>query len=119
MSTQTVATRSTTFTIGWIVLLIISALSVLWFILLMFTIVDEAPFFISWAAFSLYTSLILYIPFRRGEKWAWYSTWIQTIVFASAIFFDTPEITMKYLVAAGLMALCLLLTAPTFFRKEI
>ena len=43
MSTQTIATRSTTFTIGWIVLLIISALSVLWFILLMFAIVDEAP----------------------------------------------------------------------------
>jgi len=118
MSTQTVATRSTTFTIGWIVLLIISALSVIWFILLMFTIVDEAPFFIGWAAFSLYTSLVLYIPFWRGEKWAWYSTWIQVIVFASAIFFGAPEITMKYLVTAGLMALCLLVTGPAFFQKE-
>ena len=120
MSTQTKVAHSDTgaFIIGWIVLMFISALSTLWFILLMFTIVDEAPFFISWAAFSLYTSLILYIPFRRGEKWAWYSTWIQVIVFASAIFFGTPKITTKYLVAAGLMALCLLLTGPTFFRKE-
>lgn len=118
MSTQTVATRSTTFTIGWIVLLFISALSTLWLIILMFTFVDEAPFFIGWAALSLYASLVLYIPFRRGEKWAWYSTWIQVIVFAGAIFFGAPEITMKYLVAAGLMALCLLLTGPAFFQKE-
>jgi hypothetical protein len=119
MSTQTNVTRSAAFEIGWIVLLIISALAALWFILLMFTFVNEAPLFVGWAAFSLYTTLILYIPFRPGEKWAWYSTWIQVIVFASAIFFGTPEITMKYLVAAGLMASCLLLTGPAFFRKEI
>ena len=119
MSTQTNAIDSAAFNIGWIVLLILSALATLWLIILMFTIVEEAPLFMGWAAFSLYTSLILYIPFRRGEKWAWFSTWIQVIVFASAIFFGTPEVTMKYLVAAGLMALCLLLTGPSFFRKEI
>lgn len=118
MSTQTTATHSDTFTIGWIVLLSISVLSTLWLIILMFTFVDEAPLFMGWAAFSLYTSLVLYIPFRRGEKWAWYSTWIQVIVFGSAIFFGAPEITMKYSVIAGLMALCLLLTGPAFFQKE-
>ena len=84
----------------------------------MVTIVEDAPLLISWAAFSLYASLIVYIPFRRGEKWAWYSTWIQVMMFASAIFFGAPEITMKYLVIAGLMALCLLLTGPAFFQKE-
>jgi hypothetical protein len=119
MSNQTNVTRSAAFGIGWIVLLFISALSALWLIMLMFTFLDEASFFMGWAAFSLYTTLVLCIPFRRGEKWAWYSTWIQVIVFASAIFFGTPEITMKYLVAAGLMALGLLLTSPAFFRKEI
>jgi len=118
MSTQTNATDSAAFNVGWIVLLILSALATLWLIILMFTIVDEAPLFMGWAAFTLYTTLVVYIPFRRGERWAWYSTWIQAIVFASAIFFGTPEITMKYLVAAGLMALCLLLTGPAFFRKE-
>ena len=118
MSTQTTATHSDTFTIGWIVLLSISVLSTLWLIILMFTFVDEAPFFMGWAAFSLYTSLVLYIPFRRGEKWAWYSTWIQVILFASTFFFGTPEIATKYFVAAGLMALCLLLTGPAFFQKE-
>ena len=118
MSTQPNITRNDTFTIGWIVLLFISALSTLWLIILMLTIVDEAPLFMGWAAFSLMTSLVLFIPFRRGEKWAWFAAWIQVIVFAGTIFFGTPEIAMKYLVAAGLMALCLLLTSPTFFRKE-
>jgi len=119
MSTQTNTTHSDTFNFGWIVLLIISGFAALWFIILIFAIVGEAPLFLGWAAFSLYTTLVLYIPFRRGEKWAWYSTWIHVIVFASAIFFGTPEISMKYLVAAGLMALGLLLTGPAFFHKEI
>ena len=118
MSTQTNSTDSTTFTIGWIVLLILSALVTLWLMLLMFTIVEDAPFLMSWAAFSLYATLILFIPFRGGEKWAWFSIWIQVILFGSTIFISTPEIANKYVVAAGLMALCLLLTAPGFFRKQ-
>lgn len=117
MSTQTRATDSDTFTIGWIVLLIISGLSTLWLILLLFTFVDEAPLFLGWAAFSLYTTIILCIPFRRREKWAWYATWIQVILFAGTVFFGSPEITMKYLAAAGLMALGLFLTRPAFFQK--
>ena len=119
MSTQTNVTRSAAFEFGWIVLLLISALSALWLIIMMFTFVDEALFFMGWVAFSLYTTLVVYIPFRRGEKWAWYSTWIQVILFASTIFFGPSEISMKYLVAAGVMAVCLLLTGPVFFRKEI
>ena len=117
MSTQANTADSVAFQIGWIVLLILSATATLWLIILLFTIVDEAPFFMGWAAFSLYTTIVLYIPFRRGEKWAWYSTWIQAILFASTIFFGTPEIATKYFVAAGLMVLGLLLTGPTFFQK--
>jgi hypothetical protein len=117
MSTQANATHTDTFTIGWIVLLFISALTTVWLIILMFTIVEDAPILISWAAFSLYATLILSIPFRRGEKWAWFSIWIQVILFGGTIFFSSPEIAIKYVVAAGLMAICLLLTAPAFFRK--
>jgi hypothetical protein len=115
MSTQINTTKSDAFNIGWIALLTLSALATLWLILLMFTIVEDAPFLMSWAALSLYGTLILYIPFRRREKWAWFSIWIQVILFGSSIFFSSPEIAMKYVVAAGLMALGLLLTAPAFF----
>jgi hypothetical protein len=71
MSTQTNITSNDTFTIGWIVLLFISALSALWFIILMFGIVSEATLFMSGAAFSLLTSLIPCIPCRRGEMKGW------------------------------------------------
>lgn len=117
MSTQTKVTHSETFTIGWIVLLFISALTTLWLIILMLTIVEDAPVLVSWAVLSLYATIILSIPFRRGEKWAWFSIWIQVILFGSTIFFSPPEIAMKYVFAAGLMALCMLLTAPAFFRQ--
>ena len=118
MLSQTNATDSAAFNLGWIVLLILSALTTVWLIILMFTIVDDAPILMSWAAFSLYATLILSIPFRRGEKWAWFAIWIEVILFGSTIFFSPPEIAMKYVVAAGLMGLCMLLTAPAFFRKQ-
>ena len=118
MSTQTNnADSSVAFQLGWIVLLSLSALATLWLIILMLTIVEDAPVLMSWAALSLYATLILSIPFRRGEKWAWFSIWIQVILFGSTFFFSSPEIAMKYVVAAGLMALCMLLTAPAFFRQ--
>lgn len=118
MSTQANATHTDIFTIGWIVLLFISALTTVWLIILMFTIVEDAPILMSWAAFSLYATLILSIPFRRGEKWAWFSIWLQVILFGSTILFRAPEIAMKYVVAAGVMTLSLLLTRSTFFQKE-
>ena len=117
MSTQTVATRSTMFKIGWITLLVISALATLNHVTLMFIMMDEATLFIGWAAYNLYSTVVLYIAFRRGEKWAWYTTWILAIGFASPIFFGST-IGVLYLGVAGVMALGLLLTRPAFFQKE-
>ena len=118
MSTQTKIARNDTFTIGWFVLLFISALATLWLIILMLTIVEDAPVLMTWAAVSLYATTILSIPFRRAEKWAWFSIWIQVILFGSTIFFSTPEIANKYVVAAGVMAFALLMIRSTFFQKE-
>jgi hypothetical protein len=110
-------TRSTTFKMGWIALLVISALAALWHIIAAFLIPNEATLFTGWAAFNLYSTIVLYIPFRRGEKWAWYTTWILVIGFASTIFFSST-IGVWYLTAAGVMALGLLLTRTAFFQKE-
>jgi hypothetical protein len=116
MSTQTMAAPSTTFKIGWIALLVISGLAALNHIILTFVVMNEATLFIGWAAFNLYSTLVLYIPFRRGEKWAWYTSWILVLGFAIAIFFNT-QIGIFYLGAPVLMAVALLLTRPAFFRK--
>jgi hypothetical protein len=117
MTTQTLATRSTTFKIGWIALLVISALATLNHITLIFIMMDEATLFIGWAAYNAYSTVVLYIPFRRGEKWAWYTSWILVIGFAVTIFFNT-QIGIFYLGAAVLMAVGLLLTRPAFFQGK-
>lgn len=118
MTTQTLATRSTTFKICWIALLVTSALFALWHIIAVFIIIDEATLFLGWAAFNLYSTLVLYIPFRRGEKWAWYTSWILVIGFAAPILFSQESFTVYYLGAAVLVAVALLLTRPAFFANQ-
>ena len=117
MSTQTKVTHSDTFTIGWIVLLAISALATLNHLMLP-TYGDPVSFAIGWTGYSLYAVLVLAIPFRRGEKWAWYSTWILVIGFATPILINQESYVLAYLIAAGIMAVSLLLTRPTFFQQE-
>ena len=117
MSTQTKVTHSDTFTIGWIVMLIISILATLNHIMLP-VYGDPVTFAIGWTGYSLYAMVVLAIPFRRGERWAWYSTWTLVIGFAIPILFNRESYVVAYLIAAGVMALCLLLTRPAFFQKE-
>jgi hypothetical protein len=118
MTTQTLTTRSSTFTIGWIALLIMSALAALSHFILTFVMLDLAINFLGWTVFTLYSTIVLYIPFRRGEKWAWYTTWILVIGFAAPILFSQESFTVWYLGGAGVMAVSLLLTRPAFFQEE-
>ena len=117
MSTQTNATHNDTFTIGWMVLLFISVLATLNHMMLPLY-GDDVGLAIGWTGYSLYSILVLAIPFRRGEIWAWYATWILVIGFAAPIFINQESYTVAYLIAAGVMALVLMWTRPTFFRKE-
>jgi hypothetical protein len=118
MSTQTKVTDNDTFTIGWIVLMFISVLATLNHIMLP-VYGDPVSLSIGWTGFSLYATVILAIPFRRGERWAWCSTWILVIGFVAPIIFIPGEgIGVIYLMIAGVMALCLLLTRSTFFKRE-
>ena len=116
MTTQTLTTHSATFTIGWIVLMFISVLATLNHIMLPLY-GDPAALAIGWTGYSLYAILVLAIPFRRGERWAWYSTWILVIGFAAPILINQESYVVAYLIAAGIMAGSLL-TRPAFFQKE-
>jgi hypothetical protein len=116
MSEAAIATRSTADKVGWWILFGISALAILNHAALIFVIPGEEVLFVGWTALSLYSALVLYIPYRQGEKWAWYSTWILILSFASMILFDA-EIGIYYLVEAGLMALSQLMTRESFFPK--
>ncbi len=118
MSAQTTtAGRNNAFKVGWIALLVISALATLNHIALAFFLPDEATLFIGWAAFTAYCFVMFYIPFRRGERWAWYASWVMVIGFASLVFFDS-QVGVYYAGAAVLIALCLLLTRPAFFSTR-
>ena len=118
MSTQTVTYRSKTFEIGWIILLMLSSLATLNHMMLP-AYGDDIGLAIGWTGYSLYATVILAIPFRRGERWVWYTSWILVIGFAAPILFIRGEgIATIYLIIAGVMALCLLLTRPAFFQKE-
>ena len=118
MSTQTNATDSAAFNMGWIVLVIISALTALNHIMLPLY-GDPVALALGWTGFSLYATVVFAIPFRRGERWAWCISWILVIGFAYPILIVQASYTVAYLIAAGLMAACLLLTGPAFFRKEM
>ena len=119
MAPQTVATRTTAFTIGWIALLLISALATLNHLLLMIVSQEERLLFLGWTAFNVYAMLVLALPFRRREPWAWYTSWVLVIVFASVILLDPAGgIALGYVIAAGVLAVGLLLTRATFFSKQ-
>lgn len=117
MSEATIAVRSSTQKVGWGLLLVLSALALLNHAALIFVIPGEEVLFIGWTAFNLYSTLVLYFPYRRGERWAWFSTWILVVAFASTALFDA-EIGIFYLVAAGLVAVGQLLTRDSFFSKS-
>ena len=118
MTTQTVATRNTAFQIGWVALLVISALAAVWHTIAVFIMMDEATLFLGWAAFNLYSTIVLYLPFRRGQTWAWYTSWLLVIGFAAPILFSQESFTVYYLGAAVVMAFSLLLTRSAFFSEK-
>ncbi len=115
MSTQSAANHTTLFKVGWITLLVLSVIFTLWHIALGF--IDAEPLLIGWVAFPLYSAVVFLIPFRRGEKWAWYASWILVVGFAGAILFS-PTYGVYYFGVAVVMALALLLTRPAFFQRE-
>ena len=115
MRTSTDTDQNVTYTIGWITLLVISMLATLNHLMLPLY-GDDIALSIGWTAFSLYATVVLAIPFRRGERWAWYTSWLLVIGFAFPILIVQETYTMMYLVAAGIMALDLIMIRSVFFR---
>src|SRR5262245_64999011 len=101
--------RSRAFTVGWVLLLVVSGLFTLNHVVLSFVISEERTLFLGWAAFNLYALLVIAIPLRQGARWAWITSWVLVAVFASTMFFNA-QIGVYYLGAAVVMAVGLLLT---------
>ena len=102
--------------IGWIVLLVSATLMTLNHFGLIFFL-DDPVLFLGWTTFNLYALLIIVIPFRRREKWAWYATWILPIGLAAGGV-TAPDIAVFYYAVAAACVLGLLLTVQNVFAVD-
>jgi hypothetical protein len=91
LSAETISTPNSRFKIGSIILLLI-------------------------AVFNLYALLVVLIPFRGLEKWAWVTTWILPAGLALPAYLD-HEIAFLYIAVAAMCVLGLLLTLRDSSRK--
>ena len=106
------------FQIGRIILLVAATLMTLNHSVLIFAL-DDPVLFMGYAAFNLYALIVIAIPFRRHEKWAWYATWILPIGLAgSAALAADSNITPFYCAVAAACVLGLLLTMRDFFAVD-
>jgi len=116
MSASTILAKNSRFKFGWIILLVSAALMTLGHFSMIFFSLDELVLFAGLAALNLYAFLVIYIPFRRGEKWAWYATWILPIVLVLPAA-TVPGIAIYYYALAAVCVLGLLLTMRDFFSQ--
>lgn len=116
MSALTIHTQATIYKLGWLVLFGLSVLSVFSYIALIFVVPAMVDSFIAWATFSLYSVVVLLIPYRHGERWAWYLTWALPIP-SAVLSLNNPDAAPYYLTAVGLMVIGQLLTRGAFFTR--
>jgi hypothetical protein len=116
MSAMVNASYNARFKTGRILLLVSAALMTLNHVGLVFAL-DEPVLFTGFAAFNLYALVIIAIPFRWHERWAWYATWILPIGLTIPAFSD-PNIALFYYAVAAVCVLGLLLTMRDFFAGE-
>ena len=108
--------QNSRFKIGRIILLAAAALMTLNHFSMIFAL-NEPTLFAGYTAFTLYAFLVLYIPFSRGEKWAWYASWILPIGLAAPAFLNA-DIAILYYSVAAVCVLGLLLTGQDFFARD-
>jgi hypothetical protein len=116
MLTSTISTHNTRFKFGWIALLVSAALMALGHFSLIF-VLDEPVLFTGFAIFNFYALIVILIPFRRAEKWAWLTTWLLPIGLALPAASD-PDIAIYYFAVAAVCVLGLLVTMQDFFSKK-
>jgi hypothetical protein len=120
MATQSAQSFDSRTRIAWIVMVVLAAGSTVNSFVRVFWESAPEPV-VGWVGFSLLATVILLIPFLRGERWAWYSTWILALGFASvAVVTAGPRfgrVGIGYLGGGAIVALCLLVTRRMFFHE--
>ncbi len=71
---------------------------------------------ISWVGFEILALVIILIPFRRGERWAWWTLWLLPALWLS-LFLLAPDLIGLLLLALISLA-GLILSRRRFFPKD-
>ena len=103
--------------IGWGILLFVTISNVVGHIGLLF-FDNWDSIFVAWATMNLLAAMILFIPYRHGERWAWYAIWVLAIPYALIIFFNA-QIGPIYLGEAARLVVGQLLAHRAFFMGEV
>lgn len=116
MSANTLSAKPGLFSVGWWILMAICALSAAGHLALLFAIPGEELLFLGWTVVSAYAAVVLAIPYRRGERWAWYTSWLIVLTFALVPLYSTEQGPI-YLAVGVVMAVCQLLTRAYFYPR--
>lgn len=73
---------------------------------------DERLAFTCFAAVNALSLVILLVPLRAGEGWAWAASWIQVLVNALVPIIGEKDLVIPYLPLAVLMAVGLVFARP-------
>ena len=68
---------------------------------------------VSWVGFNVFALILTLIPFRRGERWAWFTLWMLPLLWLS-LFALAPDLLL-YLVFGIFTAAGLILPYRRFF----
>jgi uncharacterized membrane protein YozB (DUF420 family) len=68
---------------------------------------------LTWAGFNIIALVLALIPFRRGERWAWYTLWMLPLLWLS-LFALAPDLRL-YLALAIVTTLGLIMPCRRFF----
>lgn len=102
------------FRIGWWVLVVVTALFAVNHTFGAATFArsdDERVMFLIFAALNLLTLVVLIVPYRARERWAWWAVWIPiAVMFIGPVVFGFDLITMIYVIGGVVMVAAHLLT---------
>jgi hypothetical protein len=69
---------------------------------------------ITWIGFNILALVLIVGPYRRGERWAWYTLWLMPLLLVG-YFVLSPELTHSLVLAILTAALGLLLPYRRYF----
>jgi len=70
---------------------------------------------VTWVGFDLFALILTLIPFRRGERWAWFTLWMLPLLWLFQ-FVLAPDLSY-YLVLAIISTVGLILPYRRFFSR--